>query len=82
MVRRITSLFIEIFIFQNLETLTQEEERQVRDVLTDLSEQVQKRRLMVYQYFKDYDRVHTLLNLDYNKLIYVEIGTNIISCYA
>ena len=53
-------LFLNVFgvcLFQNLPQLTAEEESRVSGVLAKLAEQVQKRRLMMYQYFKDYDRV-------------------------
>lgn len=41
---------------RGLKTLTDEEERRVNQVLSEISEQVKRRRLMMYQYFKDYDR--------------------------
>ena len=37
--------------------MTEAEEHQVEDILMTLADQVRKRRLMMYQYFKDYDRV-------------------------
>ena len=42
---------------RNLPVLTEEEEIHVNDILNALADQVRKRRLMMYQYFKDYDRV-------------------------
>ena len=45
------------FLCQNLPVLSEEEESQVMQVIMRLSDQVLKKRLMMYQYFKDYDRV-------------------------
>ena len=42
---------------QNLPVLSEEEEIRVKQVIDQLKEQASKRRLMMYQYFKDYDRV-------------------------
>lgn len=41
---------------RNLPILSDIEENRVRSIINLLSEQVQQRRLMMYQYFKDYDR--------------------------
>jgi len=41
---------------RNLPQLDDQREARIREVLEQLSDQVRKRRLMVYQYFKDYDR--------------------------
>lgn len=41
---------------RNLPVLTEEEELHINDILNALADQVRKRRLMMYQYFKDYDR--------------------------
>ena len=42
---------------RTLNNLTAAEERRVEVVLQALSEDVQKRRVMTFPYFKDYDRV-------------------------
>ncbi|XP_062606411.1 uncharacterized protein LOC134268237, partial [Saccostrea cucullata] len=41
---------------RTLKALTDEEERQCEEVLQKIREQVQRRRLMIYPYFKDHDR--------------------------
>lgn len=46
--------------FQNLNYLSEKEEARVEEILRQISDQVKKRRIMMYQYFKDYDRVSTL----------------------
>ena len=43
--------------FQTLKGLTEEEDRQCDQILQQIREQVQRRRLMIYPYFKDHDRV-------------------------
>ncbi len=50
-------LSLLIYFAQNLQALTEAGEQRVCEVLAQLSETVQKRRIMMYQYFKDYDRV-------------------------
>ena len=37
--------------------LTEAEDQRVCEVLGEIAEKVQKRRIMMYQYFKDFDRV-------------------------
>ena len=44
--------------------LSAEEEQRCQDIIKDLAEKVRKRRLMVYPYFKDYDRVCQTDNYD------------------
>ncbi len=48
---------------QNLQILTDREEQRVNEVLSQIAETVQKRRIMMYQYFKDFDRVSKRTNL-------------------
>jgi hypothetical protein len=38
-------------------TLSEHEERQVQEILARLASDVKRRRLMVYPFFKDFDRV-------------------------
>ena len=42
---------------QNLPTVSDEDERRVVEVVKRLAEEVRKRRILVYPYFKDFDRV-------------------------
>ena len=34
------------------------EDQRICEVLGEIADKVQKRRIMMYQYFKDFDRVH------------------------
>lgn len=43
---------------QTLKPLTEAEETRIAVVLSEIAEQVRRRRLMMYTYFKDYDRVN------------------------
>jgi len=42
---------------QGLKTLTDQQEVRLLEILGKIAEQVQRRRLLMYPYFKDYDRV-------------------------
>ncbi|BFZ03633.1 hypothetical protein BsWGS_06672 [Bradybaena similaris] len=43
-------------LFRGLKPLNEKEEERIRKILDTLAEKVSKERIMVYQYFKDYDR--------------------------
>lgn len=45
------------FVLQTIPPLSAAEEAQLEKVLNKIREQVNERRIMMYQYFKDYDRV-------------------------
>ena len=51
---------IQYFYLQTIGTLTENEEGRLQQVLDKIKEQVKERRIMMYQYFKDYDRVRFL----------------------
>lgn len=51
------------YLIQTLKPLTEAEEARIAVVLSEMAEQVRRRRLMMYTYFKDYDRV----NIDFIK---------------
>ena len=60
----------EMVVFkQNLPTVTDEDERRVVEVVSRLAEEVRKRRILVYPYFKDFDRV--CINL-YNHYFHID----------
>ena len=42
------------------------EEARIREIINVISDQVKQRRLMMYQYFKDFDRVSCLVMLIIN----------------
>ena len=44
-------------LFQGLRALNEEEEVRLHEILATISDNVRRRRLMMYPYFKDYDRV-------------------------
>lgn len=46
-------------LFQAPNVLSAEEEHRVNQILKEFAETVRKRRLMVYPYFKDFDRVRS-----------------------
>ena len=46
------------FCTQNVAKLTEAEDQRVYEVLGEIADKVQKRRIMMYQYFKDFDRVN------------------------
>ena len=49
-----------MFISQSTQVLTEAEDQRVCEVLDEIADKVQKRRIMMYQYFKDFDRVRNL----------------------
>lgn len=49
-------------MIQTLQLLSPKEEEKVNAVLHHMSETVRRRRLLVYPYFKDYDRVGCMCN--------------------
>lgn len=61
--------------FQGLQPLTEAEEKRIKEIISQISDNVRRRRLMMYPYFKDYDRVGHfswyLSNAIYNKLHYL-----------
>ena len=52
-----------VVLVQNLPIMTDEDERRVVEVVNRLAEEVRKRRILVYPYFKDFDRVSTLCRI-------------------
>ena len=44
-------------LFQGLHGLNEQEEVRLHEILSQISDNVRRRRLMMYPYFKDYDRV-------------------------
>ena len=50
------SVFV-LFLAQAPNLLNSAEEERVNEILLDMADKVRKRRLMVYPYFKDFDRV-------------------------
>lgn len=53
-------IYANVFIicFQAPNLLSAAEENRVNEILNQIAETVRKRRLMVYPYFKDFDRVN------------------------
>ncbi len=47
---------------RTLNSLTPAQERRVQDILDALAEDVRKRRVMTFPYFKDYDRVRLVIS--------------------
>lgn len=66
----------EMVVFkQNLPTVTDEDERRVVEVVSRLAEEVRKRRILVYPYFKDFDRVR--INL-FNPYFHIDRNVDMI----
>lgn len=55
-VARSVSVFV-LSLAQAPNLLNSAEEERVNEILLDMADKVRKRRLMVYPYFKDFDRV-------------------------
>ena len=51
------SFHCELSVLQSTQVLTESEDQRVCEVLGEIADKVVKRRIMMYQYFKDFDRV-------------------------
>ena len=64
-------------LFQGLRALNEEEEVRLHEILATISDNVRRRRLMMYPYFKDYDRVRDVkfnTSCDAGKLVFWGFG--------